>query len=135
VGVSIELKSNKYHLSKKISAISRVGDDAVMAFADVHSINEALKIVGYSLHADLTAVKKKSLATVLDFSVFDGQGNFWGKVKAQPHYSLNQLLEVEDGQTGEIFLVPWHDHIVKKIDRRSKTILIDPPPGLRELNR
>lgn len=135
VGISVELKSSKYHLSKKISSISLVGDDAIMTFGDVHSINEALKIVGYSLYADLTSVKKKPLATVLGFSVFDGQGNCWGKVKAQPQYSLNQLLEVEDGQTGEISFVPWHDSIVKKIDRRAKTILIDPPPGLRELNR
>ena len=106
-----------------------------MTFSDIHTINEALKIVGYSLYAELAADKKKPLASVLGFSVFDGQGNCWGTVKSLPQYSLNQLLEVEDGQTGEIFFVPWHDCIVKKIDRRAKTILIDPPQGLRELNR
>jgi 16S rRNA processing protein RimM len=135
VGDSVELKSSKYQFIKKISAVSPAGDDAIMTFSDIQSINEALKIVGYSLYADLPALKKKPLASVLGFSVFDGQGNCWGKVKAQPQYSLNQLLEVEDGQSGEIFLVPWHEHIVKKIDRRAKTIVIDPPLGLRELNR
>jgi len=134
-GISVELKSSKYVLSKKISGISQSGSEAIITFSDVHSINEALKIVGYSLYGDLTTVKKKRLATVLGFSVFDDQGDCWGKVKAQPQYSLNQLLEVEDAQTGEIFYVPWHDSIVKKIDRRAKTIFIDPPPGLRDLNR
>jgi ribosomal 30S subunit maturation factor RimM len=133
--ITVELKSSKYTLSKKIASISLAGSDAVITFSGVNSINEALKIVGYSLYGDLVAVKKKRLATVLGFSVFDGQGNCWGKVKAQPQYSLNQLLEVEDTQTGEIFYVPWHDSIVKKIDRRAKTILIDPPQGLRDLNR
>jgi ribosomal 30S subunit maturation factor RimM len=134
-GISVELKSSKYVLSQKIARIAPAGNEAIIAFSGVNSINDALKIVGYSLYADLTAVKKKPLATVLGFSVFDGAGNCWGKVKAQPQYSLNQLLEVEDGQSGEIFYVPWHDSIVKKIDRRAKTICIDPPEGLRDLNR
>jgi 16S rRNA processing protein RimM len=134
-GISVELRSSKYHLVKKITGISLAGGDAIMTFSDIHSINEALKIVGYSLYADLAVDKKKPLASVLGFSVLDVQGNCWGTVKSLPQYSLNQLLEVEDGQTGEIFFVPWHDSIVKKIDRRAKTILIDPPQGLRELNR
>jgi 16S rRNA processing protein RimM len=134
-GISVELKSSKYVLSHKITHISATGSEAIIAFSGVRSIHEALKIVGYSLYADLDLAKEKRQATVVGFSVFDGQGNCWGKVKAQPQYSLNQLLEVEDGQTGETFYVPWHGSIVKKIDRRSKTIHIDPPEGLRDLNR
>jgi 16S rRNA processing protein RimM len=134
-GISVELKSSKYVLSQKITGISLAGNEAIMTFSDVHSINEALKIVGYSLYADLDAAKEKREASVIGFSVFDGQGNCWGKVKAQPHFSLNQLLEIEDGQSAEIFYIPWHDSIVKKIDRRAKTIRIDPPEGLRDLNR
>jgi ribosomal 30S subunit maturation factor RimM len=134
-GIPVELKSNKYVLSKKITTISLAGSEAIITFSGIDSINEALKVVGYSLYADLAVVKKKRPTTVCGFAVFDGQGNCWGKVKAQPQYSLNQLLEVEDEQTGEIFYVPWHDSIVKKIDRRAKTILIDPPQGLKDLNR
>ena len=123
-------RSSKYNLSKKISRISQTGSEAIVAFSGVDSINEALKLVGYSLYGDLPAVKTKPEASVLGFSVFDAQGNCWGKVKAQPQYSLNQLLEVEDEQSGEIFYVPWHESIVKKIDRRTKTITIDPPAGI-----
>ncbi|MCX6557809.1 MAG: hypothetical protein NTW95_10330 [Candidatus Aminicenantes bacterium] len=134
-GISVELRSSKYVRPQKITAITSSGNDAIVAFAGVDSIHEALKIVGYSLYGDLPVVKAKRQASVLGFAVFDGQGNRWGKVKAQPQYSLNQLLEVEDDQTGEIFYVPWHDSIVRKVDRRAKSIIIDPPDGLRDLNR
>ena len=134
-GISVELRSSKYVRSQKIARITSSGSEAIVVFAGVDSIHEALKIVGYSLYGDLPIVKTKRPASVLGFTVFDGQGNRWGKVKAQPQYSLNQLLEIEDEQSGEISYVPWHDSIVQKIDRRAKTILIDPPLGLRDLNR
>ena len=134
-GISVELRSSKYTLSKKITRIAQTGNEAIITFSGVASINEALRIVGYSLYADVSADKKKPMASVLGFSVLDVQGDCWGKVKAHPQHSLNQLLEVEDGQSGEIFYVPWHESIVKKVDRRAKTILIDPPQGLRDLNR
>ncbi len=134
-GIWVELRSQKYRLSKKIDQIHQAGNDAVIAFSDVNSINDALKIVGYSLYAELAEDRKKPATGVLGFTVIDTGGNCWGRVKAQPQYSLNQLLEVEDRQSGEIFYVPWHDRIIKKIDRRARTILIDPPAGLRELNR
>ena len=85
-GISVELQSTKYVLSKKIISISLAGSEAIIIFSGVNSINEALKIVGYSLYGDSVVVKKKHLATVLGFSVFDGQGNCWGKVKSQPQY-------------------------------------------------
>jgi len=132
---TVELKSDKYLLSKKISLVSQTGSEAVVAFSGVDSINEALKIVGYALYGDVAAVKTKPPDSVIGFSVFDGEGNCWGKVKSQPQYSLNQLLEVEDEQNRDVFYVPWHDSIIKKIDRRSKTITIDPPEGLKDLNR
>ena len=134
-GITVELKSDKYSLSKNISCISQAGSEAIVTFSGVDSINQALKIVGYSLYGDLVAAKTRSPASVLGFSVFDVKGNRWGAVKAQPHFSLNQLLEVEDEQSGEIFFVPWHEQFVKKIDRRGKTITIDPPEGLQDLNR
>jgi len=134
-GITVELRSSKYIRQQKITAITSSGSDAIVAFAGVDSIHEALKIVGYSLYGELPVVKTKQPASVIGFAVFDGQGNCWGRVKDQPQYSLNQLLEVEDDQTGEIFYVPWHDSIVRKVDRRAKSITIDPPDGLRDLNR
>lgn len=134
-GIEVELRSSKYVRPKKITAITPLAGDAIVAFAGVDSIQEALKIVGYSLYGKQPVVRSKRPASVLGFDVFDGQGNRWGRVMAQPQFSLNQLLEVQDEQSGEVFFVPWHESIVRKVDRRAKSIIIDPPDGLRELNR
>lgn len=134
-GIAVELRSSKRSLSQTIEHISAAGDDAVMAFSGAHSIGEALRIVGYSLYADVPEVKAKRAGSILGFQVFDPQGNCWGTVKAQSHFSLNQLLEIEDAASGETVYVPWHESLVVRIDRRAKTIFIDPPAGLRDLNK
>jgi ribosomal 30S subunit maturation factor RimM len=134
-GIAVELKSSRRSLSQTIEHIALAGEDAVMAFSGAHSIPEALRLVGYSIYADVPATKARRAESLLDFRVFDRQGNCWGTVTAQPHFSLNQLLEVLDAATGETVYVPWHESLVVKIDRRAKTILIDPPAGLRDLNK
>jgi ribosomal 30S subunit maturation factor RimM len=134
-GLQVELRSEKHRLPEKIERMVPAGNDAIIAFSGVRSIHDAFKLVGYSLFAELATDMKGAASGVLGFTVFDSAGNCWGRVKAQPRYSLNQLLEVEDEKSGETLYVPWHESIVKKINRRARTILIDPPTGLRELNR
>ena len=134
-GIAVELKSSRRSLSQTIERVAQAGDDAIMAFSGAHSIGEALRLVGYSVYADVPAAKDKREGSLLDFRVFDLQGNCWGTIAAQPHFSLNQLLEVLDAATGETVYVPWHENLVVKIDRRAKTLLIDPPVGLRDLNK
>lgn len=134
-GIAVELKSSRRSLPKIIEHVSPAGGEAIMAFSGIHSISEALRIVGYLLYAAVPAARVARTDTMLGFQVFDLQGNCWGTVKAQPQFSLNQLLEVEDAGTGEIVYVPWHESVVVKIDRRRKTMVIDPPAGLRELNK
>ncbi len=58
-----------------------------------------------------------------------------GNGQGPPQFSLNQVLEIEDAASGETVYVPWHDSLVVKIDRRAGTVVIDPPAGLRELNK
>lgn len=134
-GIAVELRSSKRSLSQIIEHVSPAGDEAIMAFSGVHSISEALRIVGYSLYAVVPAAKAERTDAMLGFQVFDLQGNYWGMVKAQPQFSLNQLLEIEDAATGETVYLPWHESLVVKIDRRGKTMVIDPPAGLRDLNK
>jgi ribosomal 30S subunit maturation factor RimM len=134
-GISVELRSSRRSLSQTIENVSLAGSEAIMAFSGAHSISEALRIVGYSLYADVPEVKVKRAASMLGFRVFDTRGNCWGTVKAQPQFSLNQLLEIEDAVSGETVYVPWHESLVVKIDRRAKSMVIDPPVGLRELNQ
>lgn len=134
-GSAVEVRSNKRIFPQTIQYLSAAGDDAVISFAGVRSINEALRLVGCSLWADGPAAAAAPDAGVLGFRVFDLQGECWGTVNAQPHFSLNQVLEIEDPATGAIVYVPWHDSLVVKIDRHAGTLIIDPPAGLRDLNK
>ena len=134
-GSAVEVRSNKRIFPQTIEAISITGGDAVVSFAAVRTIGEALRFVGCSLWAEVPVAAARAAAGVLGFRVFDLQGECWGTVKASPQFSLNQVLEIEDAASGETVYVPWHDSLVVKIDRRAGTLLIDPPPGLRELNK
>lgn len=136
-GCAVEVRSSKRVFPQIIERLSVAGSDALISFRDVRAIGEALRLVGCALWADSPAPEAAAGpdAGVLGFRVFDLQGEFWGTVKAQPHFSLNQVLEIEDAASGEIVYVPWHDSLVVKIDRQAGTLIIDPPAGLRDLNK
>lgn len=134
-GSVVELRSRKRVFPQVIERVSSAGSDAVMAFRDIRTISEALRLVGCALWGEAPAVGLQAAESFLGFRVFDRQGEYWGVVKSQPRFSLNQILEIEDGTSAEIILVPWHDSLLVTIDRQAGTLVIDPPAGLRELNR
>jgi len=144
-GTAVELRSNKRSFPRTIERISVAGSDALIAFSGTGGISEALKLVGCSLWADGPSLKALAEGAPeaaperadewIGFQVYDLQGECWGTVRSQPQFSLNQLLEVEDVSTGKTVYVPWHESLVVRIDRRARTIIIDPPAGLRDLNK
>jgi len=134
-GSAVELRSSKRVFPQIIERVSAAGGVAVIAFRDIHTIAEALRLVGCSLWSEVPEAGQKATGGFLGFRVFDRQGECWGVVKSQSHFSLNQVLEIENEISGEIVLVPWHDSLVVTIDPRAGTLVIDPPAGLRELNR
>ena len=46
---------------------------------------------------------------------------------------LNKCLEIQN--RNNTYDVPFVDEIVKVIDKKKKLIIIDPPEGLKELNK
>lgn len=56
-----------------------------------------------------------------------------GTVKELIPGEAQDLLEIS-GTKGETFLVPFVEEIVPEIDTEKQRVLIDPPPGLLELN-
>ncbi len=134
-GSAVELRSSKRVFPHVIERVAAAGSDAVIAFRDIHSIAEALRLVGCSLWGEAPEAGPEAARGLIGFRVFDRQGECWGVVKSQPRFSLNQVMEIEDETSGEIVLVPWHDSLVVTIDPQAGTLVIDPPAGLRELNR
>jgi len=134
-GIEVELRSSKRIFPQKIESISVAGSEAIVAFSGAHNISEALRYVGCTLWADVPETQPGPAQGFLGFKVFDLQGEYWGKVESQSHFSLNQLLEIADAVSGATVYVPWHENLVVRIDRPGKTLVIDPPAGLRDLNK
>lgn len=134
-GMSVELRSERHRFTRTIERASVSGLTAIIALTDVAGIGEALAFVGCTLWGEAGASPAPGHDDVKGFRVFDREGTLWGTVRSQPRYSLNRLLEVADTASGEAILVPWHESLIVKIDRQAGILVIDPPPGLRELNR
>lgn len=128
------MRSSKRSFPQTVEHVCETRGDPVIAFSGAGSIGEALRYVGCTLWADAPQPAAQTEGSLIGFRVFDRQGELWGTVAAQPQFSLNQVLEIQDG-SGAVVYVPWHESLVVKVDRRSRSLVIDPPAGLRELNK
>jgi 16S rRNA processing protein RimM len=128
------LRSGKRAYPQIVERATIAGDVVVVVVSGAKTIGEALRYVGCAVWADAPAPVVAGGAGVIGFGIFDRQGEYWGRVKAEPRFSLNQILEIEDGEGGIVY-VPWHEKLIVKIDRRRRVVVIDPPEGLRDLNK
>lgn len=133
-GEVVVLKSTKYQRECSAEYFKEISRGWVVKFKDVNTINEALKLVGYSIYRIQTGERTGQNTGTTDFVVEDTGGHPWGKVKDMDAAGLNRILEVEDSG-GDIIYVPFADGIVKQIDEENKVIIIDPPNGLKGLNK
>lgn len=127
------MKSVKYKKEKEIDYVKEIRGAPVFKFKDTDTINDAFKLVGYSIYANKTDAQDTN-TDIVNFMVKDMQGNLWGSVKNIKNPGINQLLEVET-PGGDMIYVPFTDTIVKEIDEEKKVILIDAPDGLKDLNK
>lgn len=134
--IPVVLRSAKYTLSTEISTIREVNGQTVVRFTGIDSISQALKIVGYDILGEASsfpAAREKAILDVFGFAVWDISGGYWGTVERQEENEWNPLIFVRPPE-GSLIAVPWHETIVRRVDRRSKKVVIDPPAGLKELN-
>ena len=132
-GEKVVLQSTRYEKEKVIDYFKEIRGAPVFKFKDTNTINDAFKLVGYSIYANKTDAPDTNTG-IVDFLVKDMHGQVWGSVKNIESPGLNQLLEVET-PGGDIIDVPFTGSIVKEIDKEKKVILIDPPQGLKDLNQ
>ena len=136
-GETVALESEKYHKQYKVEYIRKIKGAFVVKFTGINTINEALKLVGYSIykHNSEAGDIKNENNEMKDFMVKDVNGQLWGKVKNLEADNLNKLLEVQDEEKNNVYYVPFTDTIVKEINKEEGIIVIDPPNGLKELNK
>ena len=128
----IILKSLKHIKTAKMESYSDKGASMIMKLNISNSINDALRLVGYDVY--LEKIEKEIGAPDLKgYSVADTTGLNWGVVDHVDFTGMNRLIEVRNGN--EFISVPYTDSIVLDIDKKGRKILIDPPDGLRDLNK
>lgn len=105
----------------------------VLKFAEINTINEALKLVGYTIFISAAAEEQITGEEFVGYIVKDMKGVVWGEIINMETNSLNKTLEIQGDN--DILYVPFDDSIVKEIDEVEGIIIIDPPSGLKELNK
>ena len=131
-GEVLKLKSKKYRKEATVEYSKEIHGASVIKFQHIDRINDAFKLISYSVYSEAEA--EESEQSVIQFSVKDVQGNVWGIVKDIGSSGVSQVLEVLDPE-GDVVYVPFSEPIIKEIDSDQKIILIDPPDGLRDLNK
>ncbi len=129
---SLELRSEKYIKSAKMVSYSERGSSLVIKFDISNSINDALGLIGYEVYLD-SPVKSESVFDFRGFLVKDLSGERWGVVTMINSGIMNATFEIENGD--ESIIIPFNESIIVKIDKKNREILIDPPDGLKDLNK
>lgn len=145
--VFVILKSEKYEKKLEVECLKEINGNPILKLKGIDSINDALKIVGYSIYSNYAEgdeVKTEdpdvlsdayAISNLEDYRVNDVNGNRWGQVIYFDIDSPNPLLEIQDEEGNDVYYVPFTDTIIKKIDKISRLIIIDPPDGLKDLNK
>jgi 16S rRNA processing protein RimM len=128
---SIVLESEKYRIEKTIEGIRDIQGKTVLKLSGVNSIEEAMKLIGYSVFG--AGESSDSPGALIDYRVVDLNRKSWGRVVRIRDFGLNRVMEVES--RGDIIYVPLDKGIVQEIRDDQKLIVIDPPEGLKNLNR
>lgn len=135
-GEEVSLQSSKYTITKKVDLCRDIRGMSVVKFDTVDTINDAIRLTGYSIFSfkELDNSRLPVFERVITYTVKDISGSVWGEVTNAESFGINQVLEITDS-TGDILYVPFTDEIIKNIDDENKVILIDPPDGLKDLNK
>ena len=121
------------HYLEKIEYIKEIKGTLVLKFVNINAIDDALKLVGYSIYVSKGSTNTIKSDGIVGFTVKDMDDNIWGKVKRVEIYRLNKFLEIQNND--DVYYVPFYGEIVKEINKKEKLIRIDPPKGLKDLNK
>lgn len=129
---SVVLKSEKYSRTQKIEYCRQLNHNIILKFHHIDSIKEAYRLIGYVIYIADEKIRKED-KHLIHFEVRDIHSNRWGTVRAIKEFGLNKILEISDND--QTVYVPWDKDIILEIQDTERVIVIDPPDGLRDLNR
>ena len=127
-----------------IESLSPKGrDGAIVKFSTINDLQHAEELVRMPLFASAESIaellpdmasidEQSSLEALAGFSLFDGEGNFAGKVVEFLDYPSNPCLEVER-PGGERVVIPIHTDLVLGFDAKARELTLEIPKGLFSL--
>ncbi|RYD78311.1 MAG: 16S rRNA processing protein RimM [Sphingobacteriales bacterium] len=113
-------------------------NNAIVKLADVDTEEAALKITKRDVflpenaQAEDEEEEESEYEGLIGFSIVDENKNVLGEITDFIEAGPQILLEAQTSE-GKEFLVPFHPDIIKKINRKKKTVLADLPEGLVDL--
>jgi 16S rRNA processing protein RimM len=134
---SVYLKINENLVPFFIELIQpKAKGQAMVKFLDVDSAEDASLLAGCDIFIPPAMLPKQKGTQVNSieiegYTVIDATRGETGTVKTVLELPQQSLLSID--YNGKEILVPIVDEIIKKIDRKTKTIFIEAPEGLIEL--
>jgi len=130
------LKINNVPVPFFIQSISLLNNKALIQFEDVHTLEQAERLVQKEIYLPLSELpeltgKKFYYHEIKGFKVIDEQFGDIGNVKQVLEYPNQPLMQIMNEAT-EV-LIPVSDEIIQKIDRKKKEIYIKAPEGLIDI--
>jgi len=132
VDQSVVLKSEKYSRIQKIEYCKQLNHNFILKFHDIDSIEQAFRLVGYVIYIAEEKIRVED-QHLIHFEVRDVHQKRWGTVRAIKQFGLNKILEISEND--ETMYVPWNKDIILEVQDIERVIVIDPPDGLRDLNK
>jgi 16S rRNA processing protein RimM len=126
-------KSDDKVVERTIEKVSPRGNDIYIKFQDVNDRNASEALVGHFLFVEETARKRLApgeffVDDIIGMFVYDLQKKMLGVVRDVVRYPAHDVYVVKTGR-GEV-MVPAVADIVRAVDVKNRTIMIDPPEGL-----
>ena len=117
------------------SAYSGAGS-LILEFEGYSSLESVKEFIGVNLYLTSASHKNNSeddLSLLKGYNVIDEKGNSVGviiEIVSNP----GQLLLTVKGDNKKEILIPLHENLIKKIDRKKRLISMEIPEGLVEIN-
>ena len=133
--VYVEFGSNLVPFFIEKSSLHK-GNQLRVQFEDVYSEEEADSILKCGIYLPMDLLPKLSgnkfyFHEVINFKIIDKNFGEVGTIKAINDSTAQSLFEID--RNGIEILIPMNDEFIVEVNRKTKTITVETPPGLIDL--
>lgn len=112
------------------------GDKMFVMFQDVKSMEQAMSFLGMAVYLPMEMLPELDdndfyFKEIEGFTVVDENYGEVGVISSVLEYPTQAVIQVI--KDGKEVLIPIHDDIIKKVDKKSKVLNVNTPEGLIEM--